>query len=180
MTAPFEASLDHSSCLHLDDARNFDPERFGGFRIDHEFESGRLLDRQGAGVCASENLVDIAGRSAHLILVVRSIGHQPTRVGEWALSRDDRHAGLGRESDNRGAVIVEKRAIEHIQSPGARSVDSREPGLDLNEVIAFVSERVAPYKKIRHIEAVEAIPKNPSGKILRRQLIEEERARERA
>ena len=38
------------------------------------------------------------------------------------------------------------------------------------------AERVAPYKKIRFIETVEAIPKNPSGKILRRQLIEQERA----
>jgi acyl-coenzyme A synthetase/AMP-(fatty) acid ligase len=54
---------------------------------------------------------------------------------------------------------------------------AREPGLDLAAVQAFVAERVAPYKKIRHIEAVEAIPKNPSGKILRRQLIEQERAR---
>jgi acyl-coenzyme A synthetase/AMP-(fatty) acid ligase len=43
-------------------------------------------------------------------------------------------------------------------------------------VQAFVAERVAPYKKIREIEIVEAIPKNPSGKILRRQLIDQERA----
>ena len=54
---------------------------------------------------------------------------------------------------------------------------AREPGLDLNGVLAFVAEKVAPYKKIRDIEIVEAIPKNPSGKILRRQLIEQERAK---
>ena len=41
----------------------------------------------------------------------------------------------------------------------------------------FVASKVAPYKKIRHIEIVEAIPKNPSGKILRRELIEQERAK---
>jgi acyl-coenzyme A synthetase/AMP-(fatty) acid ligase len=40
----------------------------------------------------------------------------------------------------------------------------------------FVEERVAPYKKVREIEFVEAIPKTPSGKILRRELIEQERA----
>ena len=56
----------------------------------------------------------------------------------------------------------------------------REPGLDLDAVLAFVASKVAPYKKIRYIEIVEAIPKNPSGKILRRQLIEQERAIERA
>jgi acyl-CoA synthetase (AMP-forming)/AMP-acid ligase II len=51
----------------------------------------------------------------------------------------------------------------------------RAEGLDTDAVLAFVAEKVAPYKKIRYIEIVEAIPKNPSGKILRRQLIEQER-----
>jgi acyl-CoA synthetase (AMP-forming)/AMP-acid ligase II len=44
------------------------------------------------------------------------------------------------------------------------------------EVTAFVTERVAPYKKIRAVELVEEIPKSPSGKILRRLLIDRERA----
>ncbi len=45
------------------------------------------------------------------------------------------------------------------------------------ELMAFVAERVAPYKKVREIEFVEAIPKTLSGKILRRDLIERERAK---
>lgn len=44
------------------------------------------------------------------------------------------------------------------------------------ELLAYVAERVAPYKKIRDIEFVQAIPKSASGKILRRVLIEHERA----
>jgi acyl-coenzyme A synthetase/AMP-(fatty) acid ligase len=44
------------------------------------------------------------------------------------------------------------------------------------EVIAFVAERVAPYKKLRAVEIIDEIPKSPSGKILRRVLIERERA----
>jgi acyl-CoA synthetase (AMP-forming)/AMP-acid ligase II len=44
------------------------------------------------------------------------------------------------------------------------------------EVTAFVAERVAPYKKVRAVEIIEEIPKSPSGKILRRVLIERERA----
>jgi acyl-CoA synthetase (AMP-forming)/AMP-acid ligase II len=44
------------------------------------------------------------------------------------------------------------------------------------EVRAFVAERVAPYKKVRAVELVDEIPKSPSGKILRRVLIEHERA----
>ncbi len=39
-----------------------------------------------------------------------------------------------------------------------------------DEVIAFVAERVAAYKKIRRVDFIDAIPKSPSGKILRRLL----------
>jgi acyl-CoA synthetase (AMP-forming)/AMP-acid ligase II len=38
------------------------------------------------------------------------------------------------------------------------------------EIMDFVSERVAPYKKIRRVEFVDQIPKSPAGKILRRVL----------
>lgn len=43
------------------------------------------------------------------------------------------------------------------------------------ELMAYVAERVAPYKKIRRLEFVEQIPRSASGKILRRVLIERER-----
>ena len=43
------------------------------------------------------------------------------------------------------------------------------------EVTRFVAGRVAPYKKLRAVEIVEEIPKSPSGKVLRRVLIERER-----
>ncbi len=78
----------------------------------------------------------------------------------------------------RDAAVIPKADAEAGEVPKAFVV-AREAGLDLDEVRAFVAERVAPYKKIRYIETVDAIPKNPSGKILRRQLIEQERERER-
>ncbi|HTD70881.1 MAG TPA: 4-coumarate--CoA ligase family protein [Gemmatimonadales bacterium] len=40
------------------------------------------------------------------------------------------------------------------------------------DLIAYVAERVAPYKKIRAVEVIDAIPRSPSGKILRRVLKE--------
>lgn len=46
-----------------------------------------------------------------------------------------------------------------------------------DEIMAFVAERVAPHKKVRLVEIVETIPKSASGKILRRLLIEQERAK---
>ncbi|NOZ78484.1 MAG: 4-coumarate--CoA ligase family protein [Acidobacteria bacterium] len=45
-----------------------------------------------------------------------------------------------------------------------------------DELMAYVAERVAPYKKIRAVEFVDQIPKSASGKILRRVLRERERA----
>ena len=45
------------------------------------------------------------------------------------------------------------------------------------ELMAHVAQHVAPHKKVRRLEFIDAIPKNPSGKILRRQLVERERAR---
>jgi long-chain acyl-CoA synthetase len=39
-----------------------------------------------------------------------------------------------------------------------------------DELIAFLDNRVAGYKRIRHLEFIEAVPRNPSGKILRREL----------
>lgn len=52
------------------------------------------------------------------------------------------------------------------------------PGSDLteDEVMEFVAAQVAPHKKVRRVEFVEAIPKSASGKILRKDL----RARETA
>ncbi|MHA1210772.1 MAG: AMP-binding enzyme [Candidatus Freyarchaeota archaeon] len=43
------------------------------------------------------------------------------------------------------------------------------------EIIDWVAERIAPYKKIREVEFVEGIPRVITGKILRRDLIKRER-----
>ncbi|RQM29262.1 hypothetical protein B5M09_006481 [Aphanomyces astaci] len=41
---------------------------------------------------------------------------------------------------------------------------------DCVDLMAYVAASVAPYKKVRQVEFVDAIPKSPSGKILRREL----------
>jgi acyl-CoA synthetase (AMP-forming)/AMP-acid ligase II len=46
------------------------------------------------------------------------------------------------------------------------------------EIMAYVADRVAPHKKIRAVEVVDEVPKSPSGKILRRVLVERERERQ--
>jgi acyl-CoA synthetase (AMP-forming)/AMP-acid ligase II len=44
------------------------------------------------------------------------------------------------------------------------------PEFDAEKVMAYVAERVAPYKRIRRVETISEIPKSPSGRILRRLL----------
>ena len=43
------------------------------------------------------------------------------------------------------------------------------------ELMEFVEQRVAPHKKLRFVEFIDKIPKSPSGKILRRLLVQAER-----
>jgi acyl-CoA synthetase (AMP-forming)/AMP-acid ligase II len=52
----------------------------------------------------------------------------------------------------------------------------KEP-IEPQALLEFVAERVAPHKRIRHLEFVDKIPKSPSGKILRRVLVEMEKAK---
>jgi acyl-CoA synthetase (AMP-forming)/AMP-acid ligase II len=42
--------------------------------------------------------------------------------------------------------------------------------LDADDLMSWVAQRVAPYKRIRAVEYVDQIPKSPSGKVLRRVL----------
>ena len=58
-----------------------------------------------------------------------------------------------------------------------KAVVVAKPGVEMSEadVMSFVSERVAPHKRIRIVEFVQQIPKSASGKILRRVLIQKER-----
>ncbi|MBI2913440.1 MAG: AMP-binding protein, partial [Chloroflexi bacterium] len=75
------------------------------------------------------------------------------------------------------AVIPKNDPAEATEIPKAFVLLRPGQPAGADELMRFVEERVAPYKKIREIEFVEAIPKTPSGKILRRELIERERAK---
>jgi acyl-CoA synthetase (AMP-forming)/AMP-acid ligase II len=54
----------------------------------------------------------------------------------------------------------------------------RAPGSSVTEddVLAFAAEHTAPYKRVRRVEFIDAVPKAASGKILRRELRDRERA----
>jgi acyl-CoA synthetase (AMP-forming)/AMP-acid ligase II len=53
--------------------------------------------------------------------------------------------------------------------------DDRSRATSADELMTFVAGRVAPHKRIRHLEFIDQIPKSASGKILRRVLIDREK-----
>jgi acyl-CoA synthetase (AMP-forming)/AMP-acid ligase II len=71
--------------------------------------------------------------------------------------------------------------VEAGEIPKAFVVRKANAEVTAEAIMAYVADRVAPHKKVREVEFIDAIPKVPSGKILRRELRDRERAaRERA
>ena len=68
------------------------------------------------------------------------------------------------------AVIGVVDADSGEEVPKAFVVKQPDTELTEAEVMAFVAEHVAPYKKVRQVAFIEAIPKSASGKILRKDL----------
>ena len=73
-------------------------------------------------------------------------------------------------------AVIPRPDEEAGEIPKACIVLKPEIQASTDELMAYVAGRVAPHKKIRRIEFIEQIPKSASGKILRRVLIERERA----
>jgi acyl-CoA synthetase (AMP-forming)/AMP-acid ligase II len=75
------------------------------------------------------------------------------------------------------AAVIPKPHLEGGEIPKAFVVLREGFQASPEELMAFVAEKVAPYKKIREVEYLTEIPKTASGKILRRDLIERERGK---
>ncbi|XVE75458.1 hypothetical protein DITRI_Ditri12bG0095500 [Diplodiscus trichospermus] len=69
------------------------------------------------------------------------------------------------------AAVIPVEDEESGQIPVAYVVKTAGSQLTEEEVIHFVAGQVAPYKKVRRVEFINAIPKSAAGKILRKQLI---------
>jgi acyl-CoA synthetase (AMP-forming)/AMP-acid ligase II len=74
------------------------------------------------------------------------------------------------------AAVIPSRDEEAGEVPKAFVALKPGAAVGADELMAYVAERVAPYKRIRRLEFIEQVPKSPSGKILRRVLVERERA----
>jgi acyl-CoA synthetase (AMP-forming)/AMP-acid ligase II len=66
------------------------------------------------------------------------------------------------------AAVIGRPDATHGEIPVAVVV-CRAP-VDGAELLAFVAERVTPYKRLRAVRFAESLPRTPSGKLLRRAL----------
>jgi acyl-CoA synthetase (AMP-forming)/AMP-acid ligase II len=71
------------------------------------------------------------------------------------------------------AAVIPSPDVEHGEVPKAYVV--LKSAITPEALMEFVAERVAPYKKVRKLVIVDAIPKTPAGKLLRRLLVEQDR-----
>jgi acyl-CoA synthetase (AMP-forming)/AMP-acid ligase II len=77
------------------------------------------------------------------------------------------------------AAVIRKMDEEAGEVPKAYVVlkpDEPSRAIKADAIMAWVAERVAPHKRIRSIEFTDQIPKSASGKILRRVLVDREKA----
>jgi len=72
------------------------------------------------------------------------------------------------------AAVIPSPDEEHGEVPKAFVVLKDEASAEA--LMDYVAERVAAYKKVRKLVFVDAIPKSPAGKLLRRVLVEQDRA----
>lgn len=99
--------------------------------------------------------------------MIRYKGHQ--------VAPSELEALLAEHPSVRDVAVVPKPDLEAGEIPKAYIVLRQERPVSEQEIIDWVAERVNPLKRIRAVEFVESIPRTPSGKILRRELIERER-----
>jgi acyl-CoA synthetase (AMP-forming)/AMP-acid ligase II len=99
--------------------------------------------------------------------LIKYKGHQVAPAELEALLQS--HRGVA------DAAVIPSPDEEAGEVPKAFVVRADE-SLTAEAVMAHVAGHVAPQKKVRRVEFIDAIPKTASGKILRRELVERERA----
>ncbi|KAL3520785.1 hypothetical protein ACH5RR_018934 [Cinchona calisaya] len=80
-------------------------------------------------------------------------------------------ATLLSHNDILDAAVVPLEDEEAGQIPIAYVVKAPNSELTEDQIIQFVASQVAPYKKVRKVSFIDAIPKSAAGKILRKELV---------
>jgi acyl-CoA synthetase (AMP-forming)/AMP-acid ligase II len=119
------------------------------------------------------------------------IGHVDADGDFWVVDRVKeliKYKGLQVAPAELEAVLLQHPAVadcavypqddaEAGEIPKAAVVLKRDTAATSDELLQFVQARVSPHKRLRALRFVDAIPKSASGKILRRVLVAQDRAR---
>src|SRR5439155_13769313 len=90
-------------------------EHLGGRKIDDKLESGRLLDRNIAGLRTAQNLVDQLGGAPELIRDVWAVGHETARLNKRAGIEDRRQSRAERKRHDASKVGVNECIADNVK-----------------------------------------------------------------
>jgi len=137
------------------------PQIFAGYRGDAEataqafFAGGWFRTGDIGRIDPADGFLSITGRAKDLI-ISGGMNVYPREV-ELALEESDavaRASVVGVPSDRWGEAVV----AAVVPAPGA--------SLDEEALLAFVGDRLAPYKRPKKLLAVDALPATPMGKVV--------------
>src|ERR1700704_4183778 len=128
---PVGQSLNDFVSSGQDRLRDPQPERLGGFEIDHQLELRGLLDGQIAGLRALEDAIDVARRSPKYGMNVRAVRHEPAHVDELAPTKHRRQALPRGQFNDAGAVHKREGMSEYEQRVSSLACGLREERLEI-------------------------------------------------
>jgi len=115
---------------------------------------------------------DVARRDARGYVTIVDRKKEMIKYKGFGVAPAELEAALFEHPAVADCAVVGKPDAEAGEVPMAFVVRRGGIVVDAEELLGFIAGRVAGYKKIRALEFVDTIPKNPSGKILRRVLKE--------
>lgn len=118
---------------------------------------------------------DIAVRSEAGWYSIVDRAKEPIKYKGYQVAPAELEALLLTHPEIADAAVIGVTVEDSEEVPKAYVVRAADSELSAEDVMAFVTERVAPYKKVRLVEFIDVVPKSSSGKILRKDLRERDR-----
>jgi long-chain acyl-CoA synthetase len=115
---------------------------------------------------------DVARRDARGYVTIVDRKKEMIKYKGFGIAPAELEAALFEHPAVADCAVIGKPDTEAGEIPMAFVVVRAGAALAGEELLGFIAGRLAGYKRIREVEFVDAIPKNPSGKILRRVLKE--------